>query len=176
MGRPVIAFENLKEISGDKEDIGVYLCVGYNSMNRTREKIYHRLKEQELQILSFVHSSAIVMSEELGEGCLIFEQAVLGPYTKIGNANIFYPKSMVCHHSRVGNFNFFAVSSSVAGNVTINDNCFIGNNAATKDGIYIENYTLIGAGSYVSQDTHAYSCIVPARSVELQEHVSTDFL
>ena len=119
------------------DELGCYIAVGYNSMNDARKKIYHELKEMEIKVLSFVHSSAVVMAERVGEGCLIFEHAVLGPYSQAGICNIFYPKSMRSHHSVAGDFNFFAISCSVAGNVTVGNNCFIGNNAATKDGIHI---------------------------------------
>ena len=83
---------------------------------------------------------------------------------------------MLSHHSVTGDFNFFAISCSVAGNVTVGNNCFIGNNAATKDGIHIADYTLIGAGSYLAHDTAEKECVVPARSVTIENHISTDFL
>jgi len=175
MGKPVVAFEEIENIFGS-ERVGVYLCIGYKSMNRVREQLYYELKKRGIYILSFVHSTALVMTENLGEGCLIFEYAVLGPYSQIGNCNIFYPKSMVSHHSIVGNFNFFAISSSVAGNVIVENNCFIGNNATTKDGIKICDLTLIGAASYVSKDTYVGSCVVPAKSIKLDNYISTDFL
>lgn len=175
IGKAVVAYEEVKKIF-EGEELGIYLCVGYHNMNQIREKLYYQLKEQNIQILSFVHNTAVVMAEQIGEGCLIFEHTVLGPYTKIGNGNIFYPKSMVSHHSIVGDFNFFAISSSVAGNVNVGNNCFIGNNATTKDGIWIRDFTLVGAASYVSRDTKTKGCVVPAKSIELINHVSTDFL
>lgn len=174
MGKPVVAFEDIGAAFGD--EIGVWLCIGYTSMNRVRARVYNSLKQNGVQLLSFVHQSAVVMADEMGEGCLIFEGAVLGPYTRIGNCNIFYPKSMLSHHSVAGDFNFFAISCSVAGNVSVGNNCFIGNNAATKDGIAIGDFSLIGAGSYVSRDVEAGSCIVPARSVRLDNHTGTDFI
>lgn len=175
MGKPVIAFEEV-ENTFVSEEIGIYVCIGYHSMNKVRAHVFELIEKTHMQILSFVHPSALVMGQEMGKGCLVFEHAVIGPYAKIGQGNIFYPKSMVCHHSIVGDFNFFAVSSSVAGNVQIGNNCFIGNNVTTKDGIKISDYTLAGAGSYVGKDTQKESCIVPAKSVELSNHTSLDFL
>lgn len=175
LGRKVVAYEDINDIY-DVHELGCYIAVGYNSMNDARKKIYHELKEMEIKVLSFVHSSAVVMAERVGEGCLIFEHAILGPYSQAGICNIFYPKSMLSHHSVAGDFNFFAISCSVAGNVTVGNNCFIGNNAATKDGIHIADYTLVGAGSYLAHDTGEKECVVPARSVTIENHISTDFL
>ncbi len=171
-GLQVVTYEELDT----KDDIGIYICVGYHSMNQARAKIYQDLKRKKVKILSFIHESAIVMTNQIGEGCLIFENAVIGPYTKIGNANIFYPKSMVSHHSIVGDFNFFAISSSVAGRVVVKNYCFIGNNATTKDKIEIADYTLVGAGAYVKEDTKEKTCIVPAESVVLEKHASTELI
>ena len=176
MGKPVVAFEDLDSFLGEGGQVGIYLCLGYHSMNQIREKIYGQIKEKGYEILSFVHDSAIVEAAELGEGCIILEQVMIGPYTKIGNANIFYPKSMVSHHSVVGNYNFFAISASVSGNVIVEDKCFIGNNVTTKDGITIKSLTLAGAGSYIDRDTKKGSCIVPVKSVELKNYKSVDFL
>ncbi len=175
LGKPVYAFENLEHYFKLKE-IGVYVCIGYKSMNNIREQIFRQIEKAGMKILSFVHPSALVMIEKLGQGSLVFEHAVIGPYTQIGEGNIFYPKSMVSHHSVVGDFNFFAVSSSVAGNVQVGNHCFFGNNVTTKDGIIIQDYTLAGAGSYVNGNTKSGACIVPARSVSLENYTSLDFL
>lgn len=176
MGKPVLAYEQLRSYYNTNEEIGIYLCIGYNKMNERRKVLFGEMKDVGYKILSFVHSTALVMADKIGEGCLIFEQAVIGPYTKIGDANIFYPKSMIAHHSMVGNYNFFAISCSVAGHVTVKNNCFIGNNASTKDGICIDDYTLVGAGAYLTIDSKPYQCIVPARSEVLDNHKSIDFL
>lgn len=176
MGKPVVAYEELRDFFESAEQIGIYLCVGYHSMNQIRERVYRKIKEEGYKILSFIHSSAIVETKQMGEGCIVLEQVLIGPYTKVGVANIFYPKAMVSHHSIIGDYNFFAISASVAGNVIVESKCFIGNNVTTKDGIRIKSLTLAGAGSYIDQDTEEGSCIVPARSVKLKNHTSIDFL
>ncbi len=176
LGKPVFAYEKLRSYYSADEEIGIYLCIGYNKMNESRKILFEEIKAAGYKVLSFVHPSALVMTDKIGEGCLVFEQAVIGPYTEVGDANIFYPKSMVAHHSTVGNYNFFAISCSVAGHVTVKNNCFIGNNASTKDGICIADYTLVGAGACLTTDSEPYQCIVPARSVVLDKHKSTDFM
>ena len=112
MGKPVVVFEELKDIF-KTEEVGIYVCLGYHSMNEVRAHIFSEIEKTDMKLLSFKHPSALMMGEKIGEGCIILEQAVIGPYAKIGKGNIFYPKSMVSHHSVVGDFNFFAVSSSI---------------------------------------------------------------
>lgn len=173
--KPVIPYEDIERFYNTNK-IGIYLCLGYKSMNRHREKIYQKITEKGITVLSYMHPTALVMADHVGEGNLFFEHSVVGAYSEVGNANIFYPKSMLAHHSICGDFNFFAISSSVAGHVTIGNNCFFGNNSFTNDGICIADYTLAGAGSYVWEDTDTYHCIVPTRGNILSNHKSTELL
>ena len=163
---PVIPYEELREKS---LDVNLYLAVGYRRMNRGREEIYQRAKRDGFQIASFIHPSAVVSTEKMGEGNLIFEQAVVGPYAELGHCNVCYPKALIAHHTKVGSFNFFAISSSVAGHVRVGNRCFFGNNCCTREGIAVADETLVGAGAYVSKDTEVSDCIVPAQSITLGE-------
>lgn len=163
---PVLPYEGIRKDVKEKE---IYLAVGYRNMNRNRERIYYEVKNDGFQVLSFIHHTASVSTEILGEGTLIFEGVVIGPYAKLGNGNICYPGSLIAHHTIIGDFNFFAISSSVAGNVVVGDRCFFGNNSCTKDGIKISNETLVGAGTYISSSTEFGESIVPARSVALNK-------
>lgn len=176
MSYPVVPYDELKSSAENGEEIGIYVCIGYKAMNENRRRAFKRIKADGMKIESFIHPSAIVKSDSIGEGCLIFEQAYIGPYTTIGDGNIFFPKSMLSHHSNAGNFNFFSVGCSVAGNVKIGDNCFLGNNSTTKDAVNIGSYTLLGAGCYVSCDTNEYDVIVPARGQILENKRSIDFI
>lgn len=165
-GIRVIPYEELKKKASGTE---IYLAIGYRNMNRNRENLYNEVKKDGFSVASYIHPTAVVSTDCLGEGNLIFEHVVIGPYAKLGNCNICYPKSFIAHHTEVGNFNFFAISSSVAGNVTVKDRCFLGNNSYTKDGIVIADETLAGAGAYVSSDTRTGDCVVPARSIVLEK-------
>lgn len=172
-GIPVIPYEKLVVNAAGCE---VYIAIGYNQMNRGRERIYEEVKKRGFKVASFIHPSAIVSTAQIGEGTLIFEDVVIGPYAYLGLCNICYPKSLIAHHAQIGDFNFFAISSSVAGNVMMGNRCFLGNSSFTKDGIEIADETLLGAGAYASENTGRGDCIVPARSVVLGNYKSIDLM
>lgn len=157
-------------------DCGIYICIGYTAMNSQRKRIFDEVKKAGYTILGYVSPRACVMTEDIGEGCLIFEQSYLGPYTRLGKGNVLYPMCMLAHHSTAGDFNYFSISASVAGKVTIGDECFFGNNCSTKDKIKICSRVLIGAGAYISSEVPEGAVIVPAKSVLLPGKESTDFL
>lgn len=172
---PVIPFEEL-EARYDKSEIAVYLCIGYTNMNRARREKFMQIKERGYRIENYIHRTACVETDKIGEGNLIFEQAYVGMYARLGNGNIIYPKALIAHHTKVGDFNYFAISTSVAGHVTVADENFFGNNAATKDKITIGNGNLIGANAYVQHDLPDEKVIVPERSVIMTGKKPTDFL
>ncbi len=172
---PVIAFEEL-EAHYRKEEIAIYLCIGYTNMNRARREKFAEIKKRGYRIENYIHRTACVETDKLGEGNLIFEQAYIGMFAEIGNGNIVYPKALIAHHTEVGDFNYFAISTSVAGHVTVSDENFFGNNSATKDKITIGNRNLIGAGAYVQQDLSDENVLVPERSIIIKDKKSTDFL
>lgn len=134
------------------------------------------IKERGYRIESYIHRTACVETDSLGEGNLIFEQAYIGMYARFGDGNIVYPKAMIAHHTKVGDFNYFAISTSVAGHVTVSDENFFGNNASTKDKIIIGKRNLIGANAYVQHDLSDENVIVPERSIVLKDKKATDFL
>lgn len=172
---PVIPFEEL-EAHYKKQEIAIYLCIGYTNMNRVRREKFLEIKKRGYRIENYIHRTACVETDQLGEGNLIFEQAYIGMYATLGNGNIVYPKALIAHHTKVGDFNYFAISASTAGHVAVGDENFLGNNATTKDKITIGNGNLIGANAYVQHDLLDGNVVVPERSIILKDKKPTDFL
>lgn len=175
LGCPLLTVEELEELSL-RQEVAAYLCVGYSNMNRNRKRLYEQLRKMKIEILSYIHPQALVETEELGEGCLVFEKAYIGPYTRIGKANIFYPCSVTAHHTIMGDYNYIAISASIAGHVTIGDECFFGNNCCTKDKITVGNRVLVGAGAYLSKDIADNLVLRASEGVILENRKSSEFL
>ncbi len=170
---PIIPFELIEEKYSQNE-YAFFICVGYSKMNEGRKSIYRRIIEKGYQVLTYVHPMALVQTEQIGDGCLFFENVTIGSYCSVGSCNIFYPCSHIAHHTRIGDFNFFAISCSIAGYVEIANQCFFGNNSTTRDKIKISDKTLIGANAYLDHNSKEGSVIVPNRSVLLENKISDD--
>lgn len=145
-------------------------------MNYYRKQIFEEIKNRGYHIKSYIHKTANVFTQDIGEGNLIFECSYVGMYSHIGDGNIFYPKSMVAHHAYVGDFNFFSISCSVAGKVVIGNENFFGNNSTTKDRIEIGNKVLIGAGAYIDKNLTDNQVVVPQKSMVLENKNSYDLI
>lgn len=170
----VVAYEKLEEYY-KPEEYGICLCIGYTKMNQIREKKYKDSLERGYVPYSYIHPSAVVLTENVGGGNLIMENVTIGHNVEIGNGNIFWPCSHVAHDTIVGNFNFFTISSVVAGGVSVSDNCVFGANSTVKNGVKIGKNTLVGAAAYIRKDTEENSVYVPPGSYRLEGKSSLDF-
>ncbi len=169
-GIEVIPYEELINIKNATEEFEILICVGYSHMNDIRKAIYEKCKRDGFEIASYVHiSTKVPVGTKIGEGNVILEDVTIQPFCEIGNGNLIWYKAALGHNACIGNFNTFCGMSSLSGFITVRNNCFIGNNVTLRDHIYIEDYTLIGAGTYVSENTEKYSVHVPAKDIVLDK-------
>lgn len=173
LNKPVVPFENIEKYY-PPESFGMLICVGYTSMNKVRERIFSEAKVKGYRIMSYIHPTATISTDTMGEGTIIFERVIIGQFVKLGAMNVFDIGTVISHHSEIGDFNYFAPSVAMAGYATVGKNCFFGVNSTIRNKVSISDYTLVGAGCYISKDTEPYSVQVPARSVTLERKSSLD--
>ncbi len=172
--RKPIFYTEYMEQEVPAEQYNVILALGYHKMNTIRQKKYQEMKEKGYEIIGYRHSTALIQTDQIGEGNIFLENVTIGKHVKIGTGNIFYLCAHLAHHTQVKDFNFFAISCSVAGSVSIYNNCFFGNNCTLKNGIQVHDYTLVGAGCYLQRNTDIGGVFVPARCVQLEGKNSLD--
>lgn len=165
---PVIPYEDILK-NHKPEEYSMLVCVGYYRMNLARQEIYSEIKRNGYPIIGYIHPSAVILSNELGEGSIVMENVTIGLKCKIGEGNIFYSGVNVAHHTTIGDYNFFSVSCSVAGNVKIGNNCFFGNNCTIRNGISVYNRTLVGAAAYLDRNSEEDGVYVPPRTIKLEK-------
>lgn len=140
-----------------------------NDRFECRERIFKRLKSSGYKMENLIHSSSVISSQNIGCGNIILENCVIGYNARLGNGNIMWPLSAVNHHSTVGSFNNISPGVSSSGGVIIGSHCFLGNNSTYKNKVHVADYTLVGAGAYISQNTEPESVYVPERSIRLDK-------
>lgn len=174
-GLPLIDFEGIEKVyPPDLYDI--LLGIGYTKMNDLRKEIYFRCKNKGYTIATFIHSTALIQTEDIGEGNIILEQTLVAPFVSIGICNLLWYKIAIAHDDKIGDFNTIAGMASLCGDVTIKNNCFLGNSSVIKEHIVVNDYSLIGATAFVSKDTEPYSVITSPKSISLEGKKSTDFI
>ena len=120
-------------------------------MNRIREKVFSFLKNNNIEILTYIHPTCnIAKNVVMGEGNILLENITIQPFSKIGDGNILWSNVLIGHDSIIGSFNHFSASVITGGRIIIGNRNFIGINSTLKNDVEIANEVFIGAGTYVS--------------------------
>jgi sugar O-acyltransferase (sialic acid O-acetyltransferase NeuD family) len=151
-----------------KADTEFFVAIGYNL---TRQKVTLRLLEQQCQLATLIHPSAVVCQPNLlGAVSLICANAVVNIDSKIGMANIINTCASVDHDCLLGDFVHIAPGVRVAGGVTIGDSSFIGIGSVIIQSKIVGTCCILGAGSTLLCDLADHSVAVgsPAKVIKQQ--------
>lgn len=157
------------------KDYEIVMGIGYNKMNELRKDKFTMLKDKGYSFPNLIHPSAIVNNTEFGQGNIILENVVIEPNSTMGDSNIVWSSVLLGHDCQFGSYNHFAACSLVAGNCCVGNNCFFGNHSTVRDGVTVANYSLIGAGAYLSKNSKEFDVVVPAKAIFLEKK-STYFI
>ena len=164
-GLSVYAIEEIKNLF-TPENCDAFVAVGYNKMNKIRQKLYDELKELGYRLPNYISPRcSFLTSEPIGDNNFILEDNTIQPFVKIGSNNVLWSGNHIGHDGSIGDNNFITSHVVVSGFVKIKNNCFLGVNATIRDAITIENETLVAAGAIIMKDTVEKGVYLPARSV-----------
>lgn len=166
-GKPVVPMDDIVSTFPPNE-FEVVIGVGYLDRNRNRKRIYEKIKQMGYKMPNLIHERAILNNAILGDANIILENVVFGPNTKIGSNNRFSYFTSVGHDCTLADHIYCTSGVNIAGSVTIGECCFLGLNSTVKNGVSIAPYTLVGATTYVSENTDAYDIIVPSKNIILK--------
>lgn len=174
-GLNTIALSQLRE-NHDPQDCAVIMAMGYNDINRSRESMFHRLKEMGYSIETYVHPDAKVYTEHpLGEGCVILPSAVIEPHVRLGANSMIWANVTLAHHSSVAENCWVASGAVISGQAQVARNAFIGVSATIVNEVVVGEYCIIGAGALITKSTKA-SSVHLARSGEEHRFPSQDYV
>ena len=177
-GLPIFVLENLSK-EYNMVEYGILITVGYTQMNLLRKKVYNLCKSLGYRVASYVSSRSICDSDQIGEGSIIMPMAYIPPLTEVGKCSVVNIATTIGHTSNIGDFNWFSGNCIMGGNVKVGDNCFFGMNSLLKNGITVESFTMLGAYSYLSNDSvegRFYSGNPAVNTKNLKSKIVCDFI
>lgn len=159
MGRPVIAFEDLKA-THPPDQYAMFVAAGFGRVNRTRAELYQLAKGAGYELITYVCSKATMWGEvTMGDNCFIFENNVIQPFVAIGNDVILWSGNHIGHDASIGDHCFVSSHVVVSGNTKVGPYCFLGVNSTLRDGITLGESCVVGAGTLVLKDLPALSVV-----------------
>jgi sugar O-acyltransferase (sialic acid O-acetyltransferase NeuD family) len=151
-GLPIVPFETVeKEFPPSEYDM--FIAVGYNNLNRLREKIFNEAKQKGYTMVNYVHPSAVLAKNfVMGENCYLLERVSTLPFSRIGNGVVMHTDCGMGHHCYIGDFCFFSAGCAIAAKVTFGPYCFVSIHTTFKPGIKIGHSVIIGTGALILED------------------------
>ena len=156
-----LTFENIKT----QNHIPIALGIGDNFI---RNKIFKKLKRFNFNIITLIHSSAIISDNvTILDGSVVMPNVVINTNTKVGKGVILNTSCIIEHDNIIKDFVHISPNAALAGNVKVGKFTHIGIGSSVIQNIQIEKKCIIGAGSVVIKNiTKNTKCAgVPAKKI-----------
>ena len=150
---PVYCFDEDLISNFPPSEFNMFVAVGYSGMNKVRQSLYLKVKQLGYSLPNYISSKCNYFGQSIGDNNFILEDNTIQPFVKIGSNNVLWSGNHICHDVEIGDHNFFTSHVVVSGFTKIKNNCFLGVNSTLRDGIVIEDFTLIAASATIMKDT-----------------------
>lgn len=128
-----------------------FLSLGYNQL---RKKIFTELETAGVKFINAIHPTAVIEKNVvLGHNIMIGALTYININTQIGDNTIINNGCLIEHDNKIGKHCHITPGVITAGEVTIEDEAFIGIGSTIRDRITIGKNCLIGAHSNVAANT-----------------------
>lgn len=144
-GKPVVDWESI-EMQYPPDSYKLFCPISFKKLNALRKSKYFEGKAKGYSFISYIHPSALISTEDIGENCLILEGCNIQPFASIGNNVILWSYTHIGHHSVIGSHCFIAGCGGIGGSTIIGDECFIGGHFAIGDNLIVGERSLLGIG------------------------------
>jgi len=144
----------------------ISVAIGVNKVRHEKLNYYAKLG---MKLANIIHPKAIVSKmAEIQDGCIISENAIIGPFAKLGRGCRIGPSGIVCHDCIledgvnlspkavmggvcvIGEDAWLCIGSTVSNNITVGKKCVIGAGAVLlKDAP--DNALMVGMPAYVKK-------------------------
>ena len=152
LGRPVIEFSEIEK-RYNPEKYFAFVAVGYQEMNKLREKKLKEIIEKGYEIISIVpKESKLPENSSVGKNCFIMPPSLIHPCVEIGNNVFVFSGAMIGHHSKIGDNCWLTSTTNISGVVKVGNNCFFAVNSTIGHQVTIGNNCFVGANALVTKN------------------------
>ncbi|MCO5388441.1 MAG: acetyltransferase [Desulfosporosinus sp.] len=110
--------------------------------------VTQRLMEKGAKFANIIHPNVEINDYcSLGEGIILYRDAVIGPNAAIGNH--VHVNTKIAHDCQIGDYTTVSILAAILGNVTIGTGVFVSAGSTVIPHISIGDNAYIGAGSVV---------------------------
>lgn len=122
--------------------------------NEERIENFLKLEMPEDRLYTFIHPSAYVApGVHQSPGCVVMPLVCISSGASLGKGCLIHVGATIGHNSIVGDFCHLAAQSCIGSFVRIKQGVHIGLNATVREGVILENYSALGMGSVLLENT-----------------------
>lgn len=130
-----------------KHEADFFVAIGNNAI---RKKNQEKLIDEELNVVSLIHPSAVIGTDvEFGIGTAVMAGVVINSSTRIGKGCIINTSSSVDHDNVIEDYVHISPGASLAGTVKIGKGSWIGIGSVVSNNVNICGDCKVGAGAVV---------------------------
>lgn len=157
---PVVPFEEVTDTYPPSQ-FKMFVALGYQQLNRLRERKFHEAKAKGYELVRYVCSKASNFGNvSIGENSLVLENSTIQPLAKIGDNVFIWSGNHVGHHAVIKDHVYLSGHVIVAGNAVIGENCFLGVNSTIAHNVTLGAKCIVGAGALIVQNAEAGSVFI----------------
>jgi sugar O-acyltransferase (sialic acid O-acetyltransferase NeuD family) len=162
---PVVPFEELAN-TYPPESHAIHLPIGWKEMNGLRTRKLAEAKDKGYRSISYVSSRSVLWPDlrPVSHG-QIHNSVNIGPFVELGENCLIYQQAVISHHTKLGDNCYLGPNAMILAGATVGDNCVLGAASRILSGVTIAPRCFIGAGAIVTKDTEYEGLYVglPAR-------------
>lgn len=127
---------------------------------QSRAAVRTRIAACAVPLANLVHPGIDTADCELGDGVLVYEQAILSPGTRLGSGSCVLMRGLVGHGTTVDEDVVIAPGAVLNARVHIGNRVYVGSNASVLPEIHVGDDATVGANTMVAQHVPAGASIV----------------
>jgi len=156
---PVTTVEEIEQTYPASE-YTLFVAVTHTQLNRTRTRLFNRLRSCGYRFASYRHPSAFVAaSVHVGQNVFIYDSCSIQPFVNIGDNVICGSGSRLSHRVKIADNAYLASGVVIGGFTSVGKNCFLGLNCTVGDQLEICPDVVVAAGAVLVENTrkpHVY--------------------
>lgn len=133
-----------------KDEASFFVAIGNNDV---RKKVQEKLMEEGLNVVSLIHTSAVIGTDvEVGIGSVVMAGVVVNSSSRIGKGCIINTSSSLDHDNVIEDYVHISPGVRTAGSVGIGKGSWIGIGSVVSNNVNISSGCKVGAGAVVVKD------------------------